>query len=205
MRPLPTTALMPALLLAASACFAAGPVILIHGGAGTLRAEDMDADTRAAYEAALHQALAAGWAVLDDGGSALDAVTAAILPMEDSPLFNAGRGAVYNRNTGETTRVGGMSGEQGAVVRVGDDIYGSRDGEVYRRGEGGWEQATPSGDWKGVSDQARTRSLDQQQMARSPGPSATRDTRKAGRPGPRHRGVLLAAPERAEAAAGGEG
>jgi beta-aspartyl-peptidase (threonine type) len=95
MRPLTTTALMSALLLAASACFAAEPVLLIHGGAGTLRAQDMDAETRTAYEAALHEALAAGWAVLDAGGSALDAVIAAILPMEDSPLFNAGRGAVY--------------------------------------------------------------------------------------------------------------
>lgn len=95
MRRLPAAAVLALLLLAAPASPASEPVILIHGGAGTLRAQDMDEKTRAAYEAALHEALAAGWAVLDAGGSALDAVTAAILPMEDSPLFNAGRGAVY--------------------------------------------------------------------------------------------------------------
>ena len=95
MRRLPAAAVLALLLLAAPASPASEPVILIHGGAGTLRAQDMDENTRAAYEAALHEALAAGWAVLDAGGSALDAVTAAILPMEDSPLFNAGRGAVY--------------------------------------------------------------------------------------------------------------
>jgi len=72
-----------------------GPVLVIHGGAGTLRAADMSEAEREQYEAALHEALDAGWRVLAAGGSALDAVTAAILPMEDSPLFNAGRGAVF--------------------------------------------------------------------------------------------------------------
>ena len=74
---------------------AAQPVLVIHGGAGTLRAAEMSDQDRAAYEAALHEALDAGWQVLAGGGTALDAVTAALLPMEDSPLFNAGRGAVF--------------------------------------------------------------------------------------------------------------
>ena len=69
--------------------------LAIHGGAGTLDPEKMTPEKRAEYEAALTTALHAGIAVLESGGSALEAVQAAIIPMEDSPLFNAGRGAVY--------------------------------------------------------------------------------------------------------------
>jgi beta-aspartyl-peptidase (threonine type) len=100
---------------------AAQPVLLIHGGAGTLRAADMSAEDRAAYEAALHEALEAGWRVLQDGGSALDAVTAAILPMEDSPLFNAGRGAVFTadgRNELDASVMDGATRRAGAVGGV---------------------------------------------------------------------------------------
>lgn len=69
--------------------------IAIHGGAGTLDPDKMAPGDRAAYEAALTEALEAGSAVLAEGGSAIEAVQAAIIPMENSPLFNAGRGAVY--------------------------------------------------------------------------------------------------------------
>ncbi|NVE95831.1 isoaspartyl peptidase/L-asparaginase family protein [Altererythrobacter lutimaris] len=69
--------------------------IAIHGGAGTLDPDSMTPERRTEYEAALQEALDAGAAVLAAGGTATDAVQAAILPMEDSPLFNAGRGAVY--------------------------------------------------------------------------------------------------------------
>lgn len=69
--------------------------LAIHGGAGTLRPGDMTPEKRAEYEAVLSESLEAGSAVLASGGSAVEAVQAAILPMEDSPLFNAGRGAVY--------------------------------------------------------------------------------------------------------------
>jgi L-asparaginase / beta-aspartyl-peptidase len=95
-----------------------GPVLLIHGGAGTLRAAEMSDADRAAYEAALHQALDAGWQVLAAGGSALDAVTAAILPMEDSPLFNAGRGAVFTadgKNELDASIMDGATQSAGAV------------------------------------------------------------------------------------------
>lgn len=97
------------------------PVLLIHGGAGTLRAADMTAETRVAYEAALDEALAAGWAVLAAGGSALDAVTAAIVPLEDSPLFNAGRGAVFTaegRNELDASVMDGATRAAGAVGGV---------------------------------------------------------------------------------------
>ncbi len=69
--------------------------IAIHGGAGTLNPDNMTPERRAAYEAALQNALDAGAAVLAEGGSAMDAVKAAIIPLEDDPLFNAGRGAVF--------------------------------------------------------------------------------------------------------------
>lgn len=66
--------------------------LAIHGGAGTITKE-IDPGP---YLAVLHEALDAGYAVLSDNGSALDAVAAAVLILEDSPLYNAGRGAVYN-------------------------------------------------------------------------------------------------------------
>ncbi len=69
--------------------------IAIHGGAGTLDRDAMTPERRAAYEAALQQALDAGKAVLASGGSAMDAVKAAVVLLEDIPLFNAGRGSVY--------------------------------------------------------------------------------------------------------------
>ena len=100
----------------------ADPVVLvIHGGAGTLRAADMSEAEREQYEAALHEALDAGWRVLADGGSSLDAVTATILPMEDSPLFNAGRGAVFTadgRNELDASIMDGATRAAGAVGGV---------------------------------------------------------------------------------------
>lgn len=54
--------------------------------------------------------------------------------------ISAGQSAIYNPNTGDVTRTGHISGEQGSVVRVGDDFYAGADGSVYQRGENGWEQ-----------------------------------------------------------------
>jgi len=73
----------------------AGFVLAIHGGAGTLRRSEMNAVREKLYHASLRQALAAGRNVLAEGGSAVDAVTAAVVALEDDPLFNAGRGAVF--------------------------------------------------------------------------------------------------------------
>ena len=67
----------------------------IHGGAGVIERTDLSPEQDAAYRAALTRSLEAGAAVLRDGGSALDAVQAAIELMEDDTLFNAGRGAVF--------------------------------------------------------------------------------------------------------------
>ena len=66
-----------------------------HGGAGVIERSSLTPEQDAAYRAALQGALDAGSAVLKSGGSALDAVQAAIQVMEDDPLFNAGRGAVF--------------------------------------------------------------------------------------------------------------
>ncbi len=70
-------------------------VLAVHGGAGTILRSRMTPDKEAAYHAGLRRALDAGRAVLAEGGAALDAVTAAVMALEDEPLFNAGRGAVY--------------------------------------------------------------------------------------------------------------
>jgi beta-aspartyl-peptidase (threonine type) len=66
--------------------------LALHGGAGVLRRDKAGAPHRAALEAALE----AGYEVLKNGGRSLDAVTAAVVVLEDSPLFNAGRGACFN-------------------------------------------------------------------------------------------------------------
>jgi len=86
------------LLLAAPALAAAQhPVALvIHGGAGVIERAKMTPAAEASYRAGLGAALDAGYAVLEKGGSSLDAVTAAVRVMEDDPQFNAGRGAVLN-------------------------------------------------------------------------------------------------------------
>ena len=70
------------------------PGLAIHGGAGTIPPEKMG-DQTGAYRAGLAAALRAGWAVLQAGGTAVDAAIAAVCALEDDPLFNAGRGAVF--------------------------------------------------------------------------------------------------------------
>ncbi|WP_115718922.1 isoaspartyl peptidase/L-asparaginase family protein [Gallaecimonas mangrovi] len=70
--------------------------IAIHGGAGTITRASLTPEQEKAYHAKLQEALDAGYAVLEKGGRSLDAVQAAIMVMENSELFNAGKGAVYN-------------------------------------------------------------------------------------------------------------
>jgi beta-aspartyl-peptidase (threonine type) len=69
--------------------------IVIHGGAGSLTRDRISPELDADYRKALAEALETGKKVLAEGGSALDAVEKAILVMEDNPLFNAGKGAVF--------------------------------------------------------------------------------------------------------------
>lgn len=69
--------------------------IVIHGGAGTISRDSMTPVQQQAYETTLKHAVDSGYQVLANGGSSLDAVSAAVVILEDSPLFNAGKGAVY--------------------------------------------------------------------------------------------------------------
>jgi beta-aspartyl-peptidase (threonine type) len=72
--------------------------IAIHGGAGTMTTAQLGDDGGASYRAGLGEALDAGYAVLEAGGSSLDAVATAVRLLEDNPLFNAGRGAVLTHD-----------------------------------------------------------------------------------------------------------
>jgi beta-aspartyl-peptidase (threonine type) len=93
--------------------------LALHGGAGTI-APGAAAD-EAPYRAALLEALAAGKAVLERGGGALDAVVASVVSLEDCPLFNAGRGAVFTSDARNELDAGVMDGRTlaaGAVAGV---------------------------------------------------------------------------------------
>ena len=70
--------------------------IVIHGGAGGMTREKMDSATDADYRTSLSAALNIGKKILSEGGTAMDAVEQTIRNMEDNPLFNAGKGAVFN-------------------------------------------------------------------------------------------------------------
>ncbi|MFM7645111.1 MAG: isoaspartyl peptidase/L-asparaginase family protein [Sphingomonadales bacterium] len=70
-------------------------VLVIHGGAGTINKSQMTPALEKRYHEALSKALQAGAAILENGGAALDAVEAAVRVLEDEPLFNAGKGAVF--------------------------------------------------------------------------------------------------------------
>ena len=76
--------------------------IVIHGGAGTILKENMTAEDEAAYKAKLEEAIRVGYEILKNGGTSLDAVEKTVNVLEDSPLFNAGKGAVFtNAGTNE--------------------------------------------------------------------------------------------------------
>jgi beta-aspartyl-peptidase (threonine type) len=84
-------------LATAGAALPARPQFMfaIHGGAGAIERSKMTPELEREYRAKLTEALEAGYRILDQNGTALDAVEAAIKIMEDSPLFNAGKGAVF--------------------------------------------------------------------------------------------------------------
>ncbi|SDE39076.1 isoaspartyl peptidase/L-asparaginase family protein [Kordiimonas lacus] len=95
--------------------------LVIHGGAGTITPDKLTPELEAEIRADLMAALTAGEAVLKDGGEALDAVTAAIQVMENSPHFNAGRGAVFTaegKNEMDSSIMDGRTLDAGAVSGV---------------------------------------------------------------------------------------
>ncbi|MDP8985336.1 MAG: isoaspartyl peptidase/L-asparaginase [Pseudomonadota bacterium] len=92
--------------------------LALHGGAGTLPRSDMGREQEARYRAGLSDALQAGYAVLEAGGTSLDAVTRTITLLEDDPSFNAGRGAVFTldgRNELDASIMDGTTLRAGAV------------------------------------------------------------------------------------------
>lgn len=87
--------------------------IVIHGGAGTVKKENISPETETAYREKLAEALDAGYRILENGGSSCEAIMEAIVIMENSPLFNAGVGAVFTAD-GEN--------ELDASIMRGDDL-----------------------------------------------------------------------------------
>lgn len=93
--------------------------LVIHGGAGTLSREQLTPEREAALRAALGEALQAGHAILASGGSSLEAATAAVRVLEDSPYFNAGKGAVFThegKNELDAAVMDGTTRRAGAVA-----------------------------------------------------------------------------------------
>jgi beta-aspartyl-peptidase (threonine type) len=105
----------------AAADTAAPIAIAIHAGAGTMNRQEMDRTTEAQVRGVLLEAVQAGHHVLRLGGTSLDAVEAAVTHLEDSPFFNAGRGAVFNaegKNEMDASIMDGSSLQAGAVAGV---------------------------------------------------------------------------------------
>ncbi|MCW3113557.1 MAG: isoaspartyl aminopeptidase [Segetibacter sp.] len=95
--------------------------IVIHGGAGTITREEMSPDLEQAYLKGLQDALDAGFAVLQEGGCAVNAVKAASVILEDNLLFNAGRGSVFTKKGLQEMDAAIMDGktlEAGAIAGV---------------------------------------------------------------------------------------
>lgn len=95
--------------------------LAIHGGAGTILKSEMTAALEEEYRSGLKNALETGWEVLRKNGAALDAVEAATVALENFPLFNAGRGAVFThegKNELDAAIMDGANGAAGAVAFV---------------------------------------------------------------------------------------
>ncbi len=130
--------------------------LAIHGGAGTMSREAMTPEKEAEYRAALDRGLAAGIAVLERGGSALDAVVAVVTTLEDDPHFNAGRGAVFTwdgTNSLDAAIMDGRTRKAGAVAgltRTKNPILAARavmdkGPHVFLTGEGAEQFARDAG------------------------------------------------------------
>jgi len=126
-RKLSTALISFALLGAASAIACAQQqggrhwALVVHGGAGVIEKSQLGPDGDKAYRAGLDKAIHAGAAVLDKGGSALDAVEATLHVLEEDPHFNAGKGAVFSRegkNEMDSSIMNGADLKAGAVAGV---------------------------------------------------------------------------------------
>jgi L-asparaginase / beta-aspartyl-peptidase len=130
--------------------------IAIHGGAGTILKEDMTADIEEAYRIGLEEALQAGFAVLDIGGTAVHAVKAAVVVLEDNPIFNAGKGAVFTKKgvneldaaimDGSTLNAGAVAGVRNVrnPVELAEEVM-LNSGHVFLSGKGANDFAIKQG------------------------------------------------------------
>lgn len=150
-------AILP-LLVAAASSTAQSPsrwAIVLHGGAGSLP-RDIPADRKRAYDDALARALDAGTKLLTDGQPAIDVVQAVVTTMEDDPLFNAGRGAVFTSAAThelDASIMDGCTGQSGAVTgvtRLKNPIHAARivmdrSPHIFMHGNGAMDFAAQQG------------------------------------------------------------
>ncbi len=94
------------------------PIIVIHGGAGTILKSEMTASKEMSYTSALKNSANAGFAILQNQGTAIQAITAAVMSMEDCHLFNAGIGSVFNSDGTHEMDAAIMDGQNGAAGSV---------------------------------------------------------------------------------------
>lgn len=130
--------------------------LAVHGGAGTILKSNMSKDKERAYKAALDESLKVGFKILKNGGSSVEAVEAAVIVLEDSDLFNAGKGAVFTSKGTHELEASIMDGKTldagaiGGAISLKNPVAVSRkimeDSEyVYLVGEGATEFAKTHG------------------------------------------------------------
>ena len=130
--------------------------LAIHGGAGTLVKGMMTPDLETQYKIALQNALDKGFSILEKGGTAIDAIEKAVITLEDSPLFNAGKGSVFTANEthemdasfmdGKTLNAGAVSLITGIKnpIRLAKDVM-EKSEHVFLAGKGAVEFAKANG------------------------------------------------------------
>ena len=117
--------------------------LAIHGGAGTILRSQMTPDLEREYRRGIEDALKSGWAILEKGGSSLDAVEAAVTSLEDFPLFNAGRGSVFTHEGQQEMDAAIMDGRK---LRAGSVAFvkNIRNPVSLRRSSNGTDRTRPS-------------------------------------------------------------
>lgn len=130
--------------------------IAIHGGAGTILKGDLSEEIEERYRRGLTEALEAGYAVMKIGGTAVNAVKAAVVVLEDNPLFNAGRGAVFTKKglnemdaaimDGKTLNAGAIAGVRNVrnPVELAEEVM-LHSGHVFLSGKGANDFAIKQG------------------------------------------------------------
>ncbi|HRP44572.1 MAG TPA: isoaspartyl peptidase/L-asparaginase, partial [Ginsengibacter sp.] len=127
--------------------------LAIHGGAGTIVKEDMTPELEVEYTKGLEDALNAGYTILEKGGTAMDAVKASVVSLEDNPLFNAGKGAVFTKkgiNEMDAAVMDGLTLDAGAVAGVRNAVLLAEEvmlhsGHIFLTGKGANDFAIKQG------------------------------------------------------------